>query len=711
MRPDAATTQQNPLHELARIYGIELAYEDMSGRLCVASDEALTEVLKTLGAPIESASEAGEALHAEKASRCGRILEPVYAVTEIDLSIVIRLLQKQAESQIECRLECDLGGMHQWSVNSAELTTVGDELIEGELVLHKTLPLPRDITPAYYELRVACDRSEESALVIYSPSIVYHPESIRGRKHWGAFLPIHALRNGEWGIGDFTSAAQLLDWVFKQGGSVVGTLPFLPAFLEEYFFDPSPYSPVSRLFWNEIFINVDAAADFIGCADRRHLAETEGVVNEIRELRATPLVDYQRVMALKRQALQRQVDILEFGESKSRSDFRAFESTRPDVVDYAQFRAVFEARKESWQRWPERLREGRIEPGDYDPRSERYHLYAQWIAQQQVEQLADKAESQGLGLYLDMPVGVNSHGYDTWREREAFAMGLTAGAPPDPFFSKGQNWGFAPLHPQRIRKQQYRYFIASLRHQLLHASLLRFDHIMGLHRIFMIPQGMEASNGVYVHYRSDEMYSILCLESHRAQTLVIGEDLGTVPPYVREEMDRRRIPRLYVFQFETSADREPPVNSVAPGVTASLNTHDMPPFRSFWESHDIADRLDLGLLNDTEASQERISREEQKDAICAFMEEQGYLKKGSRDTWSVMCACQRYLAESDAFCVLVNMEDMWLEVEPQNTPGTTQDLRPNWQRKAKLRMDEIFGSAEIAQLFAEINTFRKAGPK
>ena len=211
-----------------------------------------------------------------------------------------------------------------------------------------------------------------------------------------------------------------------------------------------------------------------------------------------------------------------------------------------------EKQRASWTKWPERLREGTLLGGDYEPEAEHYHLYDQWLAREQFQNLSAGARQRGLSLYLDFPLGVHGGGYDVWRGQAIFVREASSGAPPDELFGGGQDWHFPPLHPERLREQGYRYFIACLRHHLRHAGILRLDHVMGLHHLYWIPAGLPAAEGVYVRYRSEEFYAVLTLESRRSQSLIVGEDLGTVPGYVRRAMARHRIQRMYILPFETT---------------------------------------------------------------------------------------------------------------------------------------------------------------
>jgi len=376
------------------------------------------------------------------------------------------------------------------------------------------------------------------------------------------------------------------------------------------------------------------------------------------------------------------------------------------VESYARFRATHEKLRTPWQSWPQPLREGILNEGDYDEQARRYHLYGQWLANQQIQALSKSARRENLQLYFDLPLGVHPNGYDVWHERSLFVPHLSAGAPPDAVFTKGQNWEFPPLHPERIREQGYHYTIAYLRHHLQHAGILRIDHVMGLHRLFCIPNGMEASEGTYIRYRDEELYAILALESHRNQAILVGEDLGTVPTYVRSKMAHHKVHRMYVVQYELASNSVRTLPPVPHNVVASLNTHDMYPFASFWHGLDIEDRLALGLLDKRDAELERKARRSTKRATVRFLQNEGLLKRRATDTKAVLRASLAFLSGSRARIVVVNLEDLWLETQPQNVPGTGEE-RPNWRRKARYSFEAFCQLPEVNDILREIDRLRK----
>jgi 4-alpha-glucanotransferase len=378
------------------------------------------------------------------------------------------------------------------------------------------------------------------------------------------------------------------------------------------------------------------------------------------------------------------------------------------VQDYARFRAAAEHFAGPWQRWPVGARNRRLTARVAEPDAVDRHVYIQWLAEEQLERAASRGRT-GEGLYLDLPLGVHESGYDTWRHREEFALGASGGAPPDMFFTKGQDWGFPPLHPRGIREGRHGYFIAAVRNLLRHAGALRIDHVMGLHRLFWVPRGMDAREGMYVRYPAEELYAILTLEAHRAGALVVGEDLGTVPRYVRRAMERHGVLRSYVLELET-LDPERPLPEPPELSLATLGTHDMPPFAAFIEGLDVDDRVDQGLLNADQTNTERAARERQRRALAAALRERRLLRGPSPGAAAgpLTDAGHRYLATSPARMAVVNLEDLWGETEPQNRPGTGAE-QPNWRRKASRSLEQLRDDPEVVDRLREVDRARRGG--
>lgn len=696
------------LRQLARLHGVQTAYYDVSGLRKEASRESLLRVLRALGTPAETLRDVPAALRERRQALWQRGVEPVIVAWEGSPAEVKLSLPVQSMSgSLACELKLEGGEVKSWRLDLAGLPTVEAAEIEGVRYVAKSIALPA-VPWGYHELAFQLKRSHLETMIIGAPARAYGAPDRAADRVWGVFLPLYALHSRRsWGAGDFSDLEALMDWLNDLGGTVVATLPLLASFLDEPF-DPSPYAPVSRLFWNEFYVDVTRVPELARCPAARSLLASNEVRSHIEGLRSTNLADYRGQMALKRRVLEELARYVFAEASERRVALRRFVDAHPAVEDYARFRAACERRRSPWPEWPEPLRNGVLAPGDYDGETERYHLYAQWVTQEQIQRLSDAAEGNGQLMYLDLPLGVHPHGYDVWRHRDVFAADVSGGAPPDAVFTKGQDWGFPPLHPEKLREQRYRYVIAYLRHHLQRARILRIDHVMGLHRLFWIPRGLDAGDGVYVRYPAQEFYAILTLESHRHKAWIVGENLGTVPSYVNPAMSRHNIHRMYVVHYELASHARRPLRAVSANSVASLNTHDMPPFAAFWKGLDIQDRLRLGLLNGTSARAERRSRQRQRKALVTSFERKGRLSNAPPDARSMLRAVLAFLASSPARAVLVNLEDLWLETQPQNVPGTWNE-HPNWQRKARHSLEAFRQMPEVVDTLCEIDLLRKRG--
>lgn len=701
------TSLTRDLRALARLYNVQTSYYDIFGERRRSPVEAVLQVLKALGASLERMEDVPDALRERRLSLYRSSLDPVVVGWDGRLlNLKLRFAAKHAEEPIRYEVELEGSESRAGACEARPFTRAKVEVIEGIQYGARLISIPETFPFGYHRLRLIVGQQIREALLICAPERGHGPPG-EERRAWGIFLPLYALQSEQsWGAGDLSDLERLLEWTGSLGAKAVGTLPLLAAFLDDGPFDPSPYSPASRLFWNEFYLDVSRIPELTRCPAARDLAASEAFRAEIQGLRAAPLVDYRRLMALKRRVLEELCRYLHAEQSERASAFHRFVESHPQAGDYARFRAAVERARKTWMEWPQAQRDGALEPGDYDEAAKRYHLYVQWVAQEQIHGVARRTAGTGAELYLDFPLGVHRAGYDVWREREAFAAEASGGAPPDYFFTKGQNWGFPPLHPERLRASGYRYYIAALRHHLRFASRLRIDHVMGLHRLYWIPPGLEATEGVYVHYRPEEFYAILSLESHRYRSLIVGENLGTVPPYVNAAMAKHNVHGMYVGQFAVRTDSHPAVEEIPQLTVASLNTHDTPTFAAFWRGSDIEDRIELKLLDEAEAGRERQHRCLQREALVAFLRSRGMMSDASPDAEAVLKAWLGHLAGEPAELILVTLEDLWLETQPQNVPATWND-RPNWRRKARYSFEELSRMDSICEFFLDLTNRRK----
>ncbi len=695
------------LHRLAKLYGVQRAYSDViTGQRQTASLESLLAVLRALGAPLERLGDAAAAVQARQQALQQRWVEPVTVCWEGRGSLALRLPAHKATGFLACRLKREDGSEQQWRVRLDQLRILRPDQTLGQKHVVKRLSLPEKLPHGYHQLHLEHQGRVATSLLLAAPVRAFTPADGQAEGTWGVFLPMHALRTAQsWGTGDYGDLEKLTDWVRRLGGSVVATLPFLAAFLDEPC-EPSPYAPVSRLFWNELFLDLHRIPELEASPAAKSLLASPELQGQVEGLRAASEVDYRRALAVKRRVLTELLASLLASTGERRKQFEHFVETHPLLQDYARFRAVGERLRQVWRVWPDRLRGGAISDSDFEERTRDYHLYVQWLSHQQLQHFAERARQAGPGLYLDLPLGVHPDGFDVWRFREIFAGGVSGGAPPDSFFTKGQDWGFPPLHPESVREHAHRYFISCIRHQLRYSGILRIDHVMGLHRLFWVPHGMKAVEGVYVRYPAEEYYAILALESCRHQALIVGEDLGTVPPYVRPAMARHALQRSYVAQFEIQPDSRQTLRAASRDTLASLNTHDMPTFAGFWQGLDIQDRVEMGLLAATDAAAEQQRRDSHVKALGRFLRRKRWLNMPEATPSATLQACLAHLGAGRARVVTVNLEDLWGETLPQNVPGTTTE-RPNWRRKARYSLEEFARIPYVLETLARLDGARR----
>jgi 4-alpha-glucanotransferase len=674
------------LEELAALFGIERSFHDIRGKEYVASDEALFSLLPRLGARLHSESSLDEALRHRRVELAERVLEPVLVAWDGELApIEVSVPRERREGRFRVSLTLESGEVNWGEGVLGELEVVGSQEVDGRRFERVRIPAPAQLPLGYHRLELELGTNHHAAMVIAAPRQAYLPENPR---LWGVFAPAYALWQRDRLGGSLRELGALVQRVGELGGQVVGTLPLMAAFLKDEPFEPSPYAPVSRLFWNELFLDVEALPELAETPVVAERLASEELRREADALQRERLVDYRRLAALKRALVEPLVDTAFREGSASRAALLDFAARNPRADDYARFRAVSERQRRGWPAWPEALQRGEFGEDALDPASYRYHLYAQVRMDAQLDALATRARALGAGLYLDLPLGVHPDGYDAWREAPSFFDGCSAGAPPDDLFVGGQDWGFRPLHPERIRERGYRYVIDCVRHQLRCAGALRVDHVMGLHRLYCVPWGLGAKQGVYVRYRPEELYAILTLESQRHRSFLVGEDLGTVPAGVRTAMAEHRFQRMYVMQFELRHDPHRAIMPVPDEAIASVNTHDTPSFAGFWEGSEIEDRLRLGHLPAEEAPAERDSRAALREHVLRWLRDQRLLGDGPARTADVLRAGLEYLGASDARLVLANLEDLFEERHPQNVPGTTNE-HPNWRQKTAAPLEAL----------------------
>jgi 4-alpha-glucanotransferase len=689
-----ARRDERELHDLAHLFGVSTSYVAADEATRHADPEVLLGILRALGVEVHAAKDAGVALRAKRRELAHRIMEPVVVLRgDQPTEIVVTLPEKAETTSLWLTFDFEDG------------TTRHDRLVESAATLHSTIDVEGErfhqfriqlakhgvnVPFGYHTLSLETGTpshtsSFSSSLLICSPRC---PQPSRG---WGVFMPLHALRTDhDWGIGSYRDLADLGEWARVHGASMMGGLPLYPAYLDPPI-DPSPYRSVSRLAYNEIYIDPEALPELEQSDLARELMNSAAFRARLDASRAQPTVDYEEVARLRREILEPMAETLLSGESRRRHEFERFLTQRPELVAYAEFRAAVErrGRSDALASPPSSLHSFADDPITH------YHAYCQWVAAQQLN-----AAANALPLYADVPVGVHPEGFDPYWSPTSFVPELSGGSPPDLFFEAGQNWAFAPLHPERMRDDHYGYLRAGFARAFRHASYVRIDHVMGLQRLFVMPEGRDATQGAYLSYRADELHALVSLEAYRAGASVVGEDLGTVPEGVRERMARDGMLRSWVFEFESTLDDplpEPPRE-----VLASLATHDMSRFSSFLWGHDIDESEKLDRLSSRDADDARAQRALYREALFGALEipvlSEPQLTEAARE------GCLAHLGASDALLVLIDLEELWGETEPQNRPGTTEG---NWRQRSALTLEEIRAATRIGAELDTINRLRR----
>ncbi len=743
-----------PEAELLRLLsdraGIAADYHDIAGTCHVTTDETRRAILSAMGFCVTDRAALRDALTAWDERAWVQGCEPVYVVrtgqTSGEWAVHVRC-ERADETALQVRwvLSGERGELR-WERHEGPGLPIHEErLIQHRRYVRLAFPLPLDLPPGYYTVTASVEGGaapvERQFRLIVAPVRCYVPDAFHaGVRTWGLALQLYSLRSERnWGIGDFGDLSRLVQWAGTQlGAGVIGLNP-LHALKNTRPYHISPYSPSSRLYLNELYIDIERVAEATASPEVQQRLADPWFRAQLEKARTSEYVDYETVASLKRTIL----------DLCYRTFLRDnFEGTEPDLkpttargrlfqryvrdegeplAEYALFQALederqsVQSRSVVWAEWPESYRTpGASAVAEFTRRhmtQVRFFQYVQWLAAEQVVALGQQADQAGmpLGLYHDLALGSDRYGADGWRFQDVLAQEADCGAPPDAFAPEGQNWGLSPADPLKLRASGYRFLIELLRNNLRYGGAIRIDHVMALFRLFWIPRGMPASKGTYVHYPADELLAILALESTRARTLVIGEDLGTVPDWVRERLATAGVLSYRVLYFERNGDGSLKSPSAYPSQSLGVvTTHDLPTLSGYWEGTDIETRASLGLCASEEARLGALAdRQHDKARILAALKAEGLLPAGlSEDpahspvmTAELMAAIHLYLARTPSWVVLANVEDVLGQCAQTNVPGTV-DQHPNWSRKLSRTVEEMTCDARFDALSTQLRSVR-----
>ena len=726
------------LEQLVEYRGIESHYNDAWGRPTNIATATKTKLLSAMGYQVDEPNLLLNQVQENSNNAWLSVLNPVQVLrVEENLQIVVRLPIELVTDEYIAHINTELGEIieHRFVPIDCQLVNVAH--IEDMEFQEYLIDIPITLPLGYHSLSLVIDDDELGSMrLIIAPSSCYKPKALlQGQKVWGISVQLYCLRSdNNWGVGDFSDLSFLVEKLAKQGAQFVGLNPIHAL----YPANPSacsPYGPSSRRWLNFIYIDVTAL-------DGYQQASTQAVVNDIdfqqklQKARSTDLVDYELVTELKLNALEKvfahQNSQYLSKNTKLNKIFKAFvveggESLKTlAVYDALQESLVAQQKPSSgWPVFPKELSDF------YNPavktfskknaKRVKFFLWLQWQAALQLEQANQVAEqnNMSIGLYRDLAVGVSEGSAEIWGNKELYCTKASIGAPPDILGPLGQNWGLPPMDPEKLYEQQYQPIIELFDANMRATGALRIDHVMALLRLWWVAKGDDAKEGGYVYYPVDDLLAILALESHRHQSLVIGEDLGTVPDEIRTKLAENGVYSYRVFFFEQADDGGFFSPAHYPEQSMStLTTHDMPTLTGYWHCDDLALGKKLGLYpTDEILSTLYTSRHENKQSILDTLhghhsvnDEVGRNGHNVAMSKALNFGMQLHMAAGSSALLSLQLED-WLEMDkPVNIPGTFNEY-PNWRRKLSRNLQDIFNDSSLNNLAANLTEARQHSSK
>lgn len=732
---ETAEKKKENLARLAAAYGIQCSYADIWGTDHEISQQTLEQMLATMGVEVSRPEKTLEHLEHQSWSQLAAsvLVESIERLpAELLFQIPVqRLTEEKSHRMLQVRLE--ITGENTTPINHSyqfeQLAFKEARRFDGTDYERWSLPFPGGLSAGYYQfkLTVECEteKHQQAILVILCPEKAYLPPALQGDgKRAGIAISLYGLRSHHnWGIGDFSDLKEFIRWaVGYLHVDVIGVNP-LHAISNRQPYNISPYYPSSRYYRNFIYLDIENMEDYRSSPEAMEFVQEEATQNLLTELRDSELVQYERAATLKLQVLKivfqtfLQNHWREEGLTERGRRFHSYVEREGALLEnFATFCALdaYFYQKTSdiwvWWQWPKPFQN----PLSREVREFRqnhketilFYKYLQWQLEGQLQQAQDLARSMGscVGLYHDLALGIDPGGADYWAYRDFFVAGVTVGAPPDDFSLEGQDWGFHPPHRERYRNDGYSLFSQEIRRNCQAGGALRIDHIMRFFRLFWIIAGQPAKKGTYVEYNHQDLLRILALESERAKTLIIGEDLGTVPPQVRETLAQFRIFSYRLFYFEKDdkgAFKDP--ESYPDFALATVSTHDLPTLAGFWMGQDLHLRNDLGLFpSESWLDAALQNRKKEKEEMVERLVTSGFLARELADgpeiyaelTWDLRSAIIGFLLSTPTKLVLISQEDLFRDARQQNLPGTVSEY-PNWSTKMRYTLEELWQDRNV----------------
>ncbi|WP_337059408.1 4-alpha-glucanotransferase [Kineococcus sp. G2] len=675
-RPVPGDRPDPQLLELAAACGVATRFTDWQGEESTVRRSTVEAVLTAMGLDVSGPAAVAESLHEVRLRPWRRTLPPVVVTREGRPHQVP--VHVPHGDPVELVVQLEDGG---WAALRQVDRWVDPVHVDGRLTGRATFEVPEDLPLGWHELRVHTPSGDASCPLVVTPDALELPQALQRGRSWGYQTQLYSVRSSRsWGIGDLADLGELSSYAAEQGAGWVLVNP-LAAASPVPPMEPSPYLPTTRRFVNPVYLRVEDVHEvaYLAPADRAAVEELAAGCRPANTDAGE--IDRDAVWAAKRRALE---ILFRHGRTPAReAAFRRYVAAEdPGLTDFATWCALAERHGLPASDWPEEVStpERAAASGALDELADRveFHRWLQWQCDEQLrtaQDLATAAET-GPGIVHDLAVGVHPDGADVWSLGDALAHGVSVGAPPDAFNQQGQDWSQPPWRPDRLAEQAYAPFRDMVRTILRHAGGLRVDHVLGLFRLWWIPAGAPASEGTYVRLDHEALIGILALEAQRAGAVVVGEDLGTVEPWVREYLAERGVLGSAVlwFEYDGASPRRP--EDYRELALASVTVHDLPPTAGYLAQEHVALRDRLGLLTRPVEEERRRDRAEQ-DRILGLVRERGLLREGAGEQETVE-ALHRYLALAPSLMIGVSLVDAVGDRRTQNQPGTALE-HPNWK--------------------------------
>jgi len=673
---------------LAEAAGIAPEWRSLDGERHVVSLDTKLALLKAMGLPAAGRRESLETLH-RLAGDQDRPPIPQALTARRGETVRVRLGWDEGAPPPRTWLTAEGEGGELWRLR-VDPQACAEEIVAcrdgrpGRCLVAVLPPLPI----GRYRLNREDRPDLVGRLTVAAPACHAPPGLTTGGRQFGLSAQIYSVRRqGDQGIGDFTTLGDLGAEAARQGAAILAINP-LHALFNDRRDRASPYYPSDRRFLDPLYLDVPEIAD-----------PGQG------------FIDYPAVWAAKAAVLERRFD-----RGVSDPELDAFIDAGGDALArFAAFQAIAELHpKMSWRLWPKDLRN----PGGAGvaafaaghSRRVRYHQYLQWLCELQLAQAAKRAAGLACGFCRDLAIGAAPDGAEAWANADLLADGVSIGAPPDPLGPNGQVWGLPPIDPHRLRADGYRRIAGLFQANMRHAGALRIDHVMGLARLFWIPEGADGSQGAYVAYPVADLLNELALESERARCLIVGEDLGSVPEGLRDTLARSNVLSYRVLPFEQDRPHHfKPPGDYPRSAFACVSTHDLPPLAGWWEGVDIAERQELKLAAPPDTELAREGRRADKQALVqALAQSDPHLPAFDADgpiTPALAAAIHAFLARTPSFLMVAQVEDLAGERTAVNLPGTDTE-RPNWRRRIGRPLEVLFCGEPAQSILAALRTER-----